>query len=112
MSLSDKWTVGHLIDKIFENMMENGYDDQDTKKNKYIEQIVDKFKFFRLKSPSVHFDIYETDLDDETIKQKDIYLKDCKTLKEKDNKLNGLFTEVIARITEQAKPMLLADISG
>ena len=92
-------------------MLENGYDDQDPK-NKYIEQMVDKFKFFRLKSPNVHFDIYETDLDDETINQKDIYLKDCKTLKEKDNKLNGLFTGVIARITEQAKPRILAETSG
>ena len=89
MSIVDKWTDEHLIDKISENMMKNGYDDQDSKKNKYIEQMVDKFKFFRLESPDVHFDIYETDLEDETIKQKDIYIQDCKTAKERDNKLRA-----------------------
>src|SRR3954468_2532981 len=95
----DDWTCQHLIDKIFDNLMENGYD-ENIKKDKYIEQMVDKFKFFRLKSPDVYFDIYETDLDDETIKQKDIYIQDSKTLEEKDNKLNDIFTEIIARITK------------
>jgi hypothetical protein len=107
MNTFDGWTPEYLIDKVFIDLMENG-----KKKNKYIEQMVDKFKFFSLKSPDVCFDIYEMDLSDETIKHKDLHLQDCKTKDEKYSKLNPIFTEVIARITEQAKPQILAGVSS
>jgi hypothetical protein len=91
--------------------MKNGYDNN-KKQNKYIDQLVDKVKFFRLRSPAVCFEIYENDLDDELIKQKEIYIQGCKNEGEKYIKLNGIFTEVIARIDEQAKPRILAESSG
>ncbi len=82
------------------------------RKNKYIVQIIDKLKYFRIKSPNVCYDTNETDLDNETIKQKDIHLQDCKTEEEKYIKLNPIYAEVISRITEQAKPRILAGTSN
>jgi hypothetical protein len=87
--------------------MENGYD-SDTKQNKYIDQLVDKFKFFRLRSPSVYFEIYKQDFKDETTLHIENYIQDCKTSQEIYLKLNGIFTEVIARISKQAEPRILS----
>ena len=104
---SNIWINDRLKDEISNDLMEN-----DKKKNKYIDQMVDKFKFFSLRSPDVCFEIDENDLADETIRQKNICIQDCKTKEERNNKLNPIFTEVIARITEQAKPRILAGSSS
>ncbi|MBA3286320.1 MAG: hypothetical protein H0U27_14850 [Nitrosopumilus sp.] len=41
MRLPNGWTSGHLMDKMFNNLKENGYDG-DKKENKYFVQIIDK----------------------------------------------------------------------
>lgn len=74
--------------------------------------MMDKFKFFRLKSPSIYFEICEKDLDDETIKQKELHMQDCKNDKAKHINLNGVFAEVIARITAPAEPLISAGSSS
>ena len=83
--------------------MENGYNEK-TKSNKYVTQFIDKFKFLRIKSPSTFFEISIRDLNSESICQIDSFTKGCKTEQEKYFKLDGIFTEVIARIAKQAEP--------
>jgi hypothetical protein len=104
----DIWNCNYLIDKIFNDLIENGYDNHAKKQNTYIDQIADKFRFFRLKSYNTYFDIYIQDLDKETILQIESYTSSCKTSNEKYLKLNGIFAEVIARITKQAEPLILS----
>ncbi len=111
MSNSDPWSIEYLTDNISNNLLESEGSNGETQ-NKYVGQLVDKFKYIRIKSPNVCFDIHETDLDNETIKQKDIHIQDCKTRGEKYIRLNPIITEVIARITEQAKPRILAGASN
>ena len=101
------WTSGYLVDNIFNNLLENGYCII-TKQNKYIDQIVNKFDFFRIGSPNVHIEIAKNDLDAETIKQIENCIQDCKTIEQKYRKLDGIFTEVIARITKLAEPTILS----
>src|SRR5919112_5587454 len=102
MSVKDEWTSSRLEDKIFNNLLDNGLDI--TKGNKYINQIVDKFRFFRIKSHNVYFEIHKQDLDTKTIQLIETYIQDCKTPNEIYLKLNGILTEVIARIVKQAEP--------
>ena len=92
---------------MFVNLMENGYD-KNAKSCKYIQQIADKFEFFRRRSPTTYFDIDKKDLSAETIKQLEDYTKDCKTTGERYRKLNGPFTEVIAWIAIQAESRIMS----
>jgi hypothetical protein len=98
---------GYLIDKIFNNLMENGYN-YNIKQNKYIFQLVNKFQLFRLKSPNVYFEIHIRDLDSETIQLLEVYTRDCSTRHHKYLKLNWVFTEVITRIAKQAEPQIIS----
>jgi hypothetical protein len=99
---------GYLIDKIFNNLIENGYDNY-IKQNKYIDQLVKKFLFFRIKSPDVYFEIYIQDLDNETIQLIETYTQECKTAHQKYLKLNWIFIEVISRIEKQAEPQIISN---
>jgi hypothetical protein len=83
---------------------------KDETQNKYVGRIIDKLKYFRLKSPNVYFEIDINDLKTETIKQIEIHIKDCKSAKEKYYKLNWIFTEVISRIAKQAEPLIISNV--
>lgn len=100
-----------LVDVIFVSLMENGYN-ENTKSNKYIVQFVHKFRFFRIKSPETSFEISYKDLNIEALNYIKDYTKDCKTTEEKYQKLDGVITEVIARITKQAEPIILSSITS
>ena len=101
------WTPHYLVDKIFNDLMENG-DNEITKQNKYLVQIKEKFLLFRLKSDKTFFEIYYQDLNNETKRLIENYIKDCKTPKEKYVKLNYIFTEVIASIVKQAEHLIIS----
>ena len=98
------WSCNYLIDNISNDLMDG------QKANTYIKQFIDKFPYFRIKSPKVIFVIYLKDLKHATIFQLEDYVKDCKTPDEKRIRLDGLFTEVIARIAKQAQPTILSNI--
>jgi hypothetical protein len=102
-SILHSYTDGYLIDKIFNNLMENF-----ERANKYINQMVDKFWFFRIRSLNVYFDIDIQDFDEETIQLIEAYTSDCITNQQIYFKLNGTITEVIARITKQAEPKIIS----
>ncbi len=106
-SSSIPWSPSRLEDEIFVNLMENGYND-DAKSNKYIDQMIDKFEFFRIKSPENFYEISFKDLDSEVLNHIKDHTKDCKTTKEKYRKLDGIFTKVIAQITKQAESAILS----
>jgi len=81
------------------------------KGDKYIKQFTDKFPYFRIKSPNVFFQILIKDLDkDTTIIQLERCIKYCETADEKRIRLDGIFTEVIARIAKQAQPTILYNV--
>ena len=107
MTALDSHTDGYLIDTIFVDMMENG-NNENTTSNRYLVQFVDKFKFFRIESPVTFFEISIKDLTKESICNIDSYIKGCKSEQEKYRKLDGIFTEVIARIAKQAEPSILS----
>ncbi len=106
-NISYAYTDGYLIGKIFNDLMKNGYDSV-IKQNKYIIQIVEKFWLFRVRSDRIFFEIYYRDLNNETILLIEDYTKDCKTPKEKYEKLNGIMTEVIACITKQSEHLIIS----
>lgn len=97
----DSWSLNYLSDNIFNNLMESN-------SRKYINQLVTKFKYLIIKSPNAYFVIEKKDLSDKVISHLEFYVKDCKTKNEKYLKLDYLFTEVVAEIAKEAKPMLLA----
>lgn len=103
----DIWSPSRIVDSIFNDIMENGYDDI-LKSNKYIIQIIKKFKYFRIKAEKVHFEISFKDLNNNTLDQITEYTIDCKTAEDKYARLDGIFTEVIARILKQAEPVILS----
>jgi hypothetical protein len=103
------WTHGCLVDNIFVNLMKNG-DDADTKSNEYVVQFLEKFRSFRIRSPSTFFEIDTKDLDKDTIAQINDYTKDCKTKEGKYHRLNGVIVDAIARIAKQAEPIILSSI--
>lgn len=81
------------------------------KADTYIKEFIEKFPYFRIKSPKAIFFIYLKDLDKyTTIIQLENFVKDCKTPEEKRIRLDGVFTEVIARIAKQAQPLILSQI--
>ncbi len=108
--LLDPWSPCRLVDSIFNNLMESSSrgNDENEKFNRYVMQMVDKFEFFRIKSPKIFFEISFKDLDSETITHIDDYTKNCKTIEEKYRELDEIVTEVIARITKQAEPAILS----
>ena len=103
----DIWEDGYLIDNIFNNLMDNGYYGNKSR-NKYVDQLVYKFKFFTIKSPSTYLEIDRIDLDAQTIKQIEDCINGCKTPKEKYLKLDGTVVEVISHIAKQAEPIVLS----
>ena len=110
-SPSDIWTNENLNDNIFNNLLESENNKGETQ-NKYVDQIIDKLKYFRIKSPNVYFEIDKNDLKPETIKQVEDFIQGCRTTEEKYIKLNGVVTEVIAQIAKQAEPMILSQRSN
>lgn len=107
MTPSTSVTTGYLMDIIFVDLMNNEHN-HDSKQNEYVAQFADKFRVFRLKSPSVFFEIDINDLSGETIKQVEDFIQGCRTTEEKYIKLNGVVTGVIAQIAKQAKPLILS----
>ena len=105
----DIWLTEYLIDNIFNNLLESE-NNKDKTRSKYVGQIIDKLKYFRLKSPNAFFEIFIKNLESETIKQIEIHIKDCKSAKEKYYKLDGIFTEVISRIAKQAEPLIISNV--
>jgi hypothetical protein len=103
----DIWSPSRIADAIFNDLMENGYDDI-SKSNKYIIQIIKKFRYIRIKLEEIHFEISFRDLNNEAIEYIVEYTKDCKTAEDKYARLDGIFTEVIARIIKQAEPAILS----
>jgi len=91
--------------------MENGYDEI-SYSNKYIIQIINKFKYFRIKAGKLFFEISFKDLNNEAIEYIVEYTKDCKTAEEKYAKLDGIIVEVIARILKQAEPAILSSYTN
>jgi hypothetical protein len=99
------WSCNYLIDNIFNDLMDG------QKADVYIKQFIDKFKYFRIKSPNIFFLINLKDLDkDTTIFQLERFVEDCKTPDEKRRRLDGILTDVIARIAKQAQPMISSQI--
>ena len=101
------WTPGYLVDNIFVNLMENGYD-KNTKSNEYILQLADKFRYFRIKSPITLYEISYKDLDVKTINHIRNYTKCCKSTEEKHQRLNWVIVDVIARIAKEAESRILS----
>ena len=102
----ERWTPWYLVDNIFVNLMENGYV-KNTKSNKYILQLTDKFKYFRIKSPVTLYEISYKDLDVKTTKQIKDYTKGCKSTEEKHQRLDWVIVDVISRISKEAEPRIL-----
>lgn len=90
--------------------MENGYDEA-LKSNKYIFQIVNKFKYFRINAEGKRYEISSKDLTIESLDLIAEYTKDCKDIDEKYAKLDGVIVEVISRIINQAEPAILSSYS-
>jgi hypothetical protein len=108
ISKPDKdWTPGYLVDNIFVDLMENGHD-ENTNSNKYILQLTDKFTHFRIKSDFTLYDISFNDLSLETTDNIRNYTKDCKSPKEKHQRLDWVIVDVIARIAKQAESRILS----
>ena len=103
----DIWTPSRMVDSIFNDIMENGYDDI-LKSNKYIIQIIKKYKFIRIKAEETRIEISFKDLNKNTLDQITEYTVDCKTAEDKYARLDGIFAEVIARILKQAEPAILS----
>jgi lysyl-tRNA synthetase class II len=101
-SLSYDFTPSHLIDKIFNDLMENGYENS-TKQNKYLVQIAEKFWSSRSRSDGIFFEICYPELAKETILLIAEYTRKCKTPKEKYKILNGIMTEVISSLAKPNK---------
>jgi hypothetical protein len=97
----DYWSYSYLVDNIFNNLMST---------NKYIFQAKEKFRYFRIKSEVTFFEIYTKDLKEDTKRDLDLYLKDCKSPIERYQKLNGIITEIIALIYKEAQPLILSDV--
>ena len=104
---ADLWLPSYLVDIIFVSLMEGGYDEV-SKSNKYVVQIINKFKYFRIKADGKLFEISFKDLNSEALDLIAKYTKDCKDLDEKYAKLDGIIVEVISRITKQAEPAILS----
>jgi hypothetical protein len=100
------WSYSHLFDNIINDLMSAN----DNKYNNYIIQAFTKFHDFRRKSPDAIFIIYNLDLKEGTKKEIEPYIKNCKTVEEAYNKLDGIITEVIAWIFKQAEPLILSNI--
>ncbi len=105
------WTFECLVENMFVDLMDNGYA-KNTKSNKYIHQVADKFDFFRIRSPITFFEIDKKDLSNETREQLEDYAKGCRTKEERYQKFDGLFTEVIALIAKQAEPKITSSRMG
>jgi hypothetical protein len=98
-----------LVDTIFNDLMDCRDYDEIRKINKYIFQMLEKFKFSRINSPEVRIDIDKKDLKDDSKKQIEERINDCKTGEESYSKLDGIITEVIALVFKQAEPLILAN---
>lgn len=109
-STTDGFSPGCIADIIFVSLMENGYDEV-LKSNRYIIQIVNKFKYFRIKAEGKRFEISLKDLNSEALYHITEYTKDCKDPDEKYEKLDGIIVEVISRIIKQAEPAILSSYS-
>ena len=103
----DIWAPSRMADSIFNDLMENGYDDI-SKSNKYIIQIIKKFRYIRIKLEEIHFEISFKDLNNDTLDQITGYTIDCETAEDKYARLDGIIAEVIARILKQAEPAILS----
>jgi hypothetical protein len=95
------WSYSYLVDNIFNNLM--------SPDNKYIIQARTKLPYFRIKSPVTFFDIYN-DFKEDTKKDIELYVKDCKSHEQAYQKLDGIITEVIALIYRQARPLILSTL--
>jgi len=69
------WLDGRLQNVISNQLMDND--------NKYKNQALTKFQYFRIKSPYTFFDINIGDLADEIITQLEMCIKSCETREEK-----------------------------
>ena len=97
----DYWSYYYLVDNIFNNMM--------SPDNKYVIQAKTKFHYFRIKSPITFFDIYN-DFKVDTKQDLQLYVRDCNSQEQVYHKLDGIFTEVIALIYRQARPLILSTL--
>jgi len=77
--------------------------------NKYVIQAKTKFHYFRIKSPITFFDIYN-DFKVDTKQDLQLYVRDCNSQEQVYHKLDGIFTEVIALIYRQARPLILSTL--
>ena len=78
--------------------------------SKYINQAVEKFRYFRIKSPVTRFEIFKNDFSDEIRKKLVQKVRNHVTKDEKYNKLDGIMVEVIARIYNETKPLILDNV--
>ena len=95
------WSHAYLVDNIFNNLM--------SPDNKYIIQSITKFPYFRIKSPVTFFDIYK-DIKEDTKRDLELYVRDCNSQEQAYRKLDGIFTEVIALIYRQSRPLILSTL--
>ena len=109
-SLSDIWSYGYLLDKIFNDLMDCQGTENGIKINKYILQARDKFNYIRLKSPEVKFCIYIKDFKEDTTKHLELYVSVCNSKEQVCHKLDGIITEVIALVYREARPLILSTI--
>src|SRR3954454_7220301 len=106
----DVWSYGYLVDNLFNNLMDCYVSEDGLRINKYILQAREKFKYIRLKSPAVKFCIYKKDIKDNTKKDIELYVKDCKSQEQVYRKLDGLISEIIAQIYKETEPLILSTI--
>jgi len=110
-SPTDDISPWHLADIIFVSLMENGFDEV-SKSNRYIIQIIKKFKYFRTKADKTFFEISFKDLNSDALDRINGYTEDCKSVGEKYAKLDGVFAEVIAHIAQEAEPMIVSSTAN
>ena len=95
------WSYAYLVDNIFNDMM--------SPDNKYVIQAKTKLTDFRRNSSVTFFDIYN-DFKEDTKKDLALYVRDCNSQEQVYRKLDGIFTEVIALIYREARPLILSTI--
>ena len=103
----------YLINRLFNDLMSKTEIDEIGARNfKYLHQAISKFQYFRIPSNVTYFNILWNDLSDDVKNYLLFLVKDYCDVETQNNKLDGIMTEVIALIFQEAKPSILSKIEN